>query len=78
MACEEAIEKFEDILERFNRNPNRPFDLRIAYGIAYYTSDMGYTKTLKDIHKLADERMYSKKKEMKAKYARTAAEAEVR
>ena len=78
LACEEAIEKFEDILERFNRNPNRPFDLRIAYGIAYYTSDMGYTKTLKDIHKLADERMYSKKKEMKAKYAKTAAEAEVR
>lgn len=77
-ACEEAIEKFEDILERFNRNPNRPFDLRIAYGIAYYTSDMGYTQSLKDIHKLADQRMYTKKKEMKARYARTAAEAEIR
>lgn len=77
-ACEEAIGKFEDILERFNQNPNRPFDLRIAYGIAYYTADMGYTKTLKEIHKIADQRMYSKKKEMKARYAKTAAEAEVR
>ena len=77
-ACEEAIDKFEDLLERFNRNPNRPFDLRIAYGIAYYTSDMGYNKTLKEIHKIADERMYSKKKELKARYAKNAAEAEIR
>lgn len=77
-ACEEAIDKFEELLERFNRNPNRPFDLRIAYGIAYYTSDMGYNKTLKEIHKIADERMYSKKKELKARYAKTAAEAEIR
>lgn len=77
-ACEEAIDKFEELLERFNRNPNRPFDLRIAYGVAYYTSDMGYNKTLKEIHKIADERMYSKKKELKARYAKTAAEAEIR
>ena len=77
-ACEEAIEKFEDILERFNKNPNRPFDLRIAYGVAYYSSDMGYTKTLKEIHKIADQRMYSNKREIKARYAKTAAEAEIR
>lgn len=78
LVCEEAILKFENAIDKFNNNPDRPFDLRIAYGVAYYTSDSHQYQSLKEVHKLADERMYNKKKELKARYAKTAEEAIIR
>lgn len=76
--CEEAIYKFENLIEQFNNNPNKPFDLRIAYGVAYYQSGSRQYQSLKEVHKLADERMYNNKKELKARYAKTPEEAVIR
>lgn len=78
LACEEAILKFESMIEQFNRNPSKPFDLRIAYGVAYYQNTENRYITLKEVHKIADERMYNKKKELKARYAKTPEEAVIR
>jgi len=76
--CEEAIYKFENLIEQFNNNPNKPFDLRIAYGVAYYQNNTQQYQSLKEVHKLADERMYNNKKELKARYAKTPEEAIIR
>lgn len=78
LACEEAILKFESLIEQFNRNPAKPFELRIAYGVAYYQNTENRYITLKEVHKIADERMYNKKKELKARYAKTPEEAVIR
>lgn len=78
LACEEAILRFESLIEQFNRNPSKPFDLRIAYGVAYYQNTENRYITLKEVHKIADERMYNKKKELKARYAKTPEEAVIR
>lgn len=78
MACEDAILRFESLIEQFNRNPTKPFELRIAYGVAYYQNTENRYITLKEIHKIADERMYNKKKELKARYAKTPEEAVIR
>ncbi len=78
LVCEDAILKFEAAIERFNRDPDRHFDLRIAYGVAYYQNDSRMFQSLKEVHKLADERMYNKKKELKARYAKTPEEAVIR
>lgn len=78
LACEEAILKFESMIEQFNRNPSKPFELRIAYGVAYYQNTENRYITLKEVHKIADERMYNKKKELKARYAKTPEEAVIR
>lgn len=78
LVCEDAIYRFENMIERFNENPNKPFDLRIAYGVAYFKGDDDTNLSLKEVHRLADERMYNKKRELKARYARNAAEAEIR
>ena len=76
--CEEAIYRFNKLIDKFNDDPERPFDLRIAYGVAYFQNDKTANKTLKEIHKIADERMYENKKMLKARYARTAEEAIIR
>lgn len=78
LACDEAILKFESMIEQFNRNPTKPFELRIAYGVAYYQNTENRYITLKEVHKIADERMYNKKKELKARYAKTPEEAVIR
>ncbi len=78
LVCEDAIIKFESAISQFNNNPNKPFELRVAYGIAYYQNDSRQFQSLKEVHKLADERMYNHKRELKAKYARTAEEAVIR
>lgn len=78
LACEEAISKFESMIEQFNRNPTKPFELRIAYGVAYYKNTENRYISLKEVHKIADERMYNKKKELKARYAKTPEEAVIR
>ena len=78
LACEEAIIKFESAISQFNNNPDKPFDLRVAYGIAYYQNNNQQYQSLKEVHKLADERMYNHKRELKARYAKTAEEAIIR
>lgn len=78
IVCEEAIYNFNKLIDKFNNDPDKPFDLRIAYGIAYYQNDKTANKTLKEIHKIADERMYDNKKMLKARYARTPEEAVIR
>lgn len=78
LACEDAIMKFERTIEQFNKNPNKPFDLRIAYGVAYYCNDSHQFQSLKEVHKLADQRMYDKKKELKARFSKTPEEAIIR
>lgn len=74
---DEAAQKFEELMNKFNENEDRMFDLRIAYGVAFYQPNMGDV-LLTDIHKLADERMYKKKVAMKKMYAKTPEEAIVR
>lgn len=78
LVCEDAIVKFESAISQFNNNPSKPFELYIAYGIAYYQNDNLQFQSLKEVHKLADERMYNHKRELKARYARTAEEAIIR
>ncbi len=78
IVCEEAIYKFNKLIDKFNADPNKPFELRIAHGVAYYQNDKDENISLKEVHKMADERMYSNKKMLKARYARTAEEAVVR
>ena len=78
LVCEEAIVKFESAISQFNNNPDKPFELRVAYGIAYYQNSSQQFQSLKEVHKLADERMYNHKCELKARFAKTAAEAVIR
>ena len=78
IACEEAIYKFNKLIDKFNNNENKPFELRIAFGIGYYQNDKTTNATLKEIHKIADERMYENKKMLKARYAKTPEEAVIR
>ncbi len=78
IVCEEAIYKFNKLIDKFNDNPDRPFDLRIAHGVAYYEGGKTENMTLREVHKMADDRMYSNKKMLKARYARTAEEAVIR
>ena len=44
--CEDAIYKFETLIEQFNNNPSKPFDLRIAYGVAYYQNNSNQYQSL--------------------------------
>lgn len=74
---DEAAQRFEELMNEFNENEDRPFDLRIAYGVAFYQQGQGDI-LLSDVHKLADERMYKKKVAMKKMYAKTPEEAIVR
>lgn len=78
LECEKAINKFDNLINQFNLNPEKPFDLRIAFGIAYYRSSENSMVSLKEIHKTADERMYQNKKELKARFAKTPEEAVIR
>lgn len=78
LVCEDAITKFESLIEKFNKNPDKPFELRIAYGVAYYQNASSQFQSLKEVHKLADQRMYNKKKELKARFAKTPEEAVIR
>lgn len=78
IVCEEAIYKFNKLIDKFNANPEKPFDLRIAHGVAYYENGKTENITLREVHKMADDRMYSNKKMLKARYARTPEEAVIR
>lgn len=78
IVCEEAIYNFNKLIDKFNNKEDKPFDLRIAYGIGYYQNDKTTNATLKEIHKIADERMYENKKMLKTRFARTPEEAVIR
>ena len=78
IVCEEAIYKFNKLIDKFNENPDKPFELRIAHGVAYYENGKSENMTLREVHKMADDRMYSNKKMLKARFAHSPEEAVIR
>ncbi len=62
-SVEKAISKMDKYILEYNKNENPPIPLQIAYG--YACCEM-QTDMLEEAEKLADQRMYIKKKEMKA------------
>ncbi|MCH5199415.1 MAG: GGDEF domain-containing protein [Oscillospiraceae bacterium] len=65
--CSKAIIEFETAMDEYNSDPTHKFKLQVAYGVEYYSSDTDKRFTsLRHIQKLADEKMYNKKREMKA------------
>lgn len=66
--CNQAIERFEELIEQYNKNGKKRFKMQIAYGVAFYENSGGDKEIfLREIQKEADVRMYTKKREMKAK-----------
>lgn len=66
--CSMALNNFEDYIEAYNSVESHKFLLQIAYGVEFYSSDtVDRHITLKEVQKMADAKMYEKKKEMKAK-----------
>lgn len=59
----QALEGLEQAAATYNENERPPVPLQIAYGFARYQPE---AMKLKEAEKLADERMYEKKKAMKA------------
>ena len=65
--CDGAIADFERAMDEYNSDDTHSFKLQVAYGVEYYSSDTDKRYTsLRQIQKLADEKMYRKKREMKA------------
>lgn len=65
--CDEAINDFEEAMEEYNSDSSHKFKLQVAYGVEYYRSDTDKRYvSLRQIQKKADEKMYNKKREMKA------------
>lgn len=65
--CDGAIADFERAMDEYNSDDTHSFILQVAYGVEYYRSDTDKRYTsLRQIQKLADEKMYEKKREMKA------------
>ena len=66
--CSIALNNFEDYIEAYNSVESHKFLLQIAYGVEFYSNDtVDRHITLKEVQKMADAKMYEKKKEMKAK-----------
>ena len=64
--CNEAILKFEMAIDEYNSDETHRFMLQIAYGAEFYHSDSsGQYLTLREVQKLADVKMYEKKRELK-------------
>ncbi|MCM1055640.1 MAG: GGDEF domain-containing protein [Bacteroides sp.] len=64
--CNEAIFKFEMAINEYNADKTHRFMLQIAYGAEFYRSDSaGQYLTLREVQKLADKKMYEKKRELK-------------
>ena len=74
--CDSAINNFEAAMDEYNSDTAHKFKLQVAYGVEYYRSDTDkrYT-TLRQIQKMADEKMYRKKREMKEAAKKAAAES---
>lgn len=65
--CTSAINEFEQAMDEYNSDTTHKFRLQVAYGVEYYRSDTDKRFTsLRQIQKIADEKMYNKKREMKA------------
>ena len=58
-----AMNNAEKKAEEYNETEKPPVPMQIAYGYAHFTSK---SDILEDVEKLADQRMYEKKKQMKA------------
>ena len=65
--CADAIlDRLQDHLSEYNATPkDHPFKLSLSVGYAWYDPD--YPLTLEELLKEADEMMYARKKEKKAK-----------
>lgn len=64
--CNEAILKFELAIDEYNADETHRFMLQIAYGEEFYHSDSSDPfLTLREVQKLADKKMYEKKRELK-------------
>ena len=64
--CNEAIYKFEMAINQYNSDETHRFLLQIAYGAEFYHSDSSnHYLTLREVQKLADAKMYEKKRELK-------------
>ncbi len=64
--CNEAILKFDMALDEYNSDDSHRFLLQIAYGAEFYNSDLSdQYLTLREVHKLADKKMYENKSELK-------------
>lgn len=63
-----ALNNFDDYIEAYNKIEDHKFLLQIAYGVEFYNSDSDDRHlTLKEVQKLADAKMYEKKRVMKSK-----------
>lgn len=77
--CNNAINEFEQAMDEYNSDTTHKFKLQVAYGVEYYRSDSDKRfTTLRQIQKIADEKMYNKKREMKAMAQSSAENAGVR
>lgn len=66
--CSMALNNFDDYIEAYNKIEDHKFLLQIAYGVEFYNSDSDDRHlTLKEVQKLADAKMYEKKRVMKSK-----------
>lgn len=64
--CNEAMLKFEMAINQYNSDETHRFLLQIAYGAEFYHSDSSnHYLTLREVQKLADAKMYEKKRELK-------------
>lgn len=64
--CNEAILKFEMAINKYNSDKTHRFLFQIAYGAKFYHSDSSnHYLTLREVRKLADAKMYEKKRELK-------------
>lgn len=64
--CNEAILKFEMAIDEYNSDETHRFLLQIAYGAEFYHSDSSnHYLTLREVQKIADGKMYEKKRELK-------------
>ena len=65
--CNDAFIEFENAMEEYNSDTTHKFRLQVAYGVEFYRSDTDKRYvSLRQIQKKADEKMYNKKREMKA------------
>lgn len=62
--CEQALAQFQTLTDTFNKQPNKPFRVRIAQGYAVYDRQAS-DQMLMDIYRQADSNMYMNKKWMK-------------
>lgn len=61
---EDALLTLDRLCDSYNKMEKPPISLEISYGFAHYNHS---DNTLEDAEKLADERMYAKKREMKSR-----------